>query len=501
MKKSPRFLLLVLSLILGQVASTAMAQDAPAIRDSIYSNVLKEKRIVQVVLPSSYKPNSKEKYDVVYVLDGGTNTNLTSQIQQNLEQEKYMPSTIVVGILNVDRNRDFTPTHVDNTPVSGGAANFLAFLKNELVPFINKNYPTTGENTLYGHSHSGTFAMYALLTDPQVFESYIAADPSFWWDNGYLVKLAAEKLSKTANFHQSLFITGREGSYPEMKIDAMDSVLQAKAPAELHWKVVGYPDETHGSVRLKSVYDGLKFTYAGYNVKHIVYHPMNGIILKDKPIKMWCFSNPALIRYTKDGTIPTQLSPNIEKEFTLAGPTDLHIKLFANRTKYDKAAQGHFSVGEALPASTKPKNTQSGGFQYAYYEGKWDKLPDFKKLKPTKSGLTDKDFEPKKLPSQATFACLIEGYIEVEQEGYYLFAIDVQGACRLSLGKQALIDYDGVQEMEHGQSYILPLEKGFYPIRLEYVQQASSRPARFRYLIPNSNEPISIPLERQYHCR
>ena len=481
----------------------ARAQDLPGKRDSINSAILNEKRIIQVVLPRGYKPGTADKYDVLYVLDGDGNTKLAMDVQRFIEDEAYMPKIIVVGVLNTDRNRDLTPTHVDDNKTSGGADKFLRFLKNELIPYINKTYPSNGDNTIFGHSFGGLFVTYALLNDPQVFQSYIAADPSYWWDKGYMNKVAIDKLSRIANFNKTFYITGREGEpYKGMGIVTMDSILKKNAPADLIWKDVPYPDETHGSVRLKSMYDGLKFTYAGYNTKGVEFHPMNGLLLKDKPVKIWYFNDPAKLRYTVDGTEPTLTSPKMEQEITLSGPATLKVKSFANREKYNKTTTGDFRIGMIKPVSLKPKNIKPGGFHYAYYEGEWDKLPDFKALKPIKTGITDTSFNIDKFPRQDNFALLIEGQVEVKDEGYYIFGLGSDDGSKLYLGNQLLIDYDGLHGSGDDKSYILYLQKGFYPIRLEYFQKDGGRELKLMYLTPgifNTKEPIAIPLQFQYN--
>ncbi len=90
------------------------------------------------------------------------------------------------------RDRDFLPVHVDDNALSGGADKFISFLKTELIPYINKTYPTNGTNSLYGHSYGGLFSMYTFLIEPELFETCFATDPSFWWNNDFAIKLAAE---------------------------------------------------------------------------------------------------------------------------------------------------------------------------------------------------------------------------------------------------------------------------------------------------------------------
>ncbi len=504
MNNSTRLFLALAITIISYLPGTSSAQDQPGKKDSIVSAILNEKRFIQVVLPAKYKPGSADKYDVLYVLDGDSNTKLAADMQRFIEEQAYMPPIIIVGVLNVDRDRDLTPTHVNDNKTSGGADKFLGYLQDELIPYINKTYPSTGDNTLFGHSFGGLFVMYALLNQPLVFKSYIAADPSFWWDKHYLNKPAIDKLHGVANLNRTLYMTGREDNLTGMGIPPMDTILKKYAPADLVWKLTAYPNETHGSVRLKSMYDGLKFTYADYNTKKPEFHPMNGTILKDKPIKIWLFwGDTSKVRYTMDGTEPTQASPKMGAEITLSGPGKLTAKQFSNRDKYDNAniATGEFKEGAYLPAVSKVKNAKPGGFHYNYYEGKWDKLPDFKKLKPVQSGLTDKDFDINKLPGKDNFALLIEGWLQIKEDGYYLFWLNSDDGSKLYINNQLLIDNDGLHSSDAGKSYILPLQKGFYPIRMEYFQKDGGRDLKLAYLTPSAISTMNvtpIPFELQY---
>lgn len=260
--------------------------------DSINSTILNEKRLVQVFVPKNYKTGNAAKYDVLYVLDGGNwNTGLIAKVQAFLEGERDVPATIIVSILGIDRNKDLTPTRIANWKTSGGAENFLGFIKDELIPYINQKYPSNGDNTLWGHSLGGLFVVNAMLNTPNTFKSYIAVDPSLWWDNNYIHKVAAAKLPGLKDSNVTLFMSGREGKEgATMKIDTMDLVLRNLAPNGLVWKSIRYPDETHSSVRFKSTYDGLKFSY-GWHSNGIDFHPMNGIVLKDKPVTLWYFGD------------------------------------------------------------------------------------------------------------------------------------------------------------------------------------------------------------------
>ncbi|WP_162386905.1 alpha/beta hydrolase-fold protein [Spirosoma endbachense] len=480
-----------------------MAQQVPGKRDSIHSEILKEKRYFQVVLPIGYDAASKKKYDVIYVLDGDWNTKLLSDVEQLLGEEGRIPHNIIVSIFNTDRNRDFLPTHNQSNQTSGGADQFLNFLKKELIPYINKTYPSDGENTLFGHSFGGLFVTYALLAEPQLFNSYIAADPSYWWDNNVILKMVPPKLTTLKVSDRMLYVTGREGSgMNDMRIPQMDSILKTYAPATLTWKLVAYPDESHGTVRLKSAYDGLKFSYPNYHKGGIVFHPMNGMLLKNKPISLWELSDTTNVRYTTDGTEPTRSSAQFKKENILTGPAKVIIRRMTQRPSSDESFSGNFVTSDYLPPGKLDRFMKPGGFNYAYYEGSWSKLPDFTILKPVKTGRIDTSFGLDKLPRQINFGLAIWGQLKIQEDGYYLFAIDADDGFKFYLENRLLIDYDGQHGGEAlGASYIVPLKKGFYHIRQEYFQKEGGRKLDFEYVSPGafaSKHSTGIPLALQY---
>lgn len=504
-KKRIRFFLLLLTIIAG-TANIANAQDTVRNAtnrgrlDSLNSNILKERRLIEVFVPEKFKPGSADKYDVLYVLDGGNwNTGLIMQLQRYLEGEANMPPTIIVSVLGIDRNKDLTPTHAGDLKTSGGADNFLSFFKNELIPYVDKTYPTNGDNTLWGHSFGGLFAIYALLNEPQLFKSYIAVDPSCWWDNSYLPKVAAGKLPGLTNLNATLFISGREGQgITEMKIDTMEMVLKKNAPAGLTWKIAAYANETHSSIRLKSTYDGLRFSYADYSNATIDFHPMNGIILKNDPIKILYFDQVANMYYTTDGTEPTRASAKMQPEITLYKPATVTVKLFSKRDRFSKTTVGYFKSGPIPRASSRVKDLKPGGFDYAYYEGKWDSLPDFKKIKPVKTG-NMRVLNVDSLPRQDDFALLINGQLETKEDGYYFFMLDADPGSKLYLGNQLLIQSDSIHTRR--KSFMIPLTKGFYPFRFEYIHKQGNRKFWLKYMPPSliiTKKPITIPFELQY---
>lgn len=489
---------------------TAPAQHQDVRHDTLYSEILNENRAIQIHFPKNYQPGTETRFDAIYVLDGEWNTSLTSTAYNFLAFAKFVPQDlIIIGINNSSkdntnlRDRDFTPTHTDYGPVSGGAEKFLGFIKNELLPYVHKTYPAKKEgSTLYGTSLGGLFVLYAFLMDPQLFKSYLTVEPSLWWDNNYLTDLAATKLDDMKGLNNTLWISSRDGIASEqMGIKGMDSVLTKKTPSGLMWTSVGYPNETHFSAIWKGIYDGLKFSYTGHLIEgSIRINPMNGIVLKEKPFHLWCYnlSADSLLRYTIDGTSPLWTSSRLKRENLLAfsETKTLNVRSFSPREDFNCVRTGHFEVGSVLPSLAKPKGAKSGGLRYSYYEGDWDTIPDLKKLKALRSGVANKDFDINKLSNSTNFVCELKGYLEITEEGYYTFEMESHDGTRVYVGDKLVIGNENVEDF--GERFIVPLDEGFYPFTIKYFHKKGGKPLMPVYIMPDGKNDYPIPLELLY---
>lgn len=179
---------------------------------------------LHIMLPGGYA-NSNKTYPVVYLMDSQWDFPLVSALYGEQYYDGFIPQMIIVGVTwgginpNPDslRARDYTPTNVKGTPQSGGADKFLSFMKEELFPFVEKNYRADkNDRTLVGCSLGGLFTMYALFTHPEMFQRYVAASPAFMWDNDVLYQYEKKYAASKNNPPAKLFmcVGGIERSVP-----------------------------------------------------------------------------------------------------------------------------------------------------------------------------------------------------------------------------------------------------------------------------------------------
>ena len=263
--------------------------------DSLYSNVLQESREIYIQLPESFNPESDVKYPVAYILDGDVMLNALHTVH-SYYNGGFIPEMILVGISNAEnRTRDLTTSELYErrgqayNQENGGAEKFAQFIESELIPFIEDKYPVTNYRTLIGHSYGGLFTVNMLLNHTDIFENYLAIDPSMDWDEQKLLQESKEILSQNSFVGKSLFVSlGGQLHMADTDItidnvmkDTTEFTLFARSNIELskiveankendldfYWKF--YPNDLHGTIPLPSIMDGLIDIFSWYQMEDI----------------------------------------------------------------------------------------------------------------------------------------------------------------------------------------------------------------------------------------
>lgn len=178
-----------------------------------------------------------------------------------------IPEMIVVAIQNVDRRRDFTPDKVITVRKnnSGGGERFLAFLEEELIPVLDKEYRTEPYRILFGHSLGGLLAAHTYMKDKTLFNAFIAADPSFGtWD----VETMDKKLEAVTENSFKRFLYLATANWGKRNIRNRDrhvrfyESLNSKCVGDFPAKMEYFEDENHRTVPLLAFYKGVSAIFA-----------------------------------------------------------------------------------------------------------------------------------------------------------------------------------------------------------------------------------------------
>jgi predicted alpha/beta superfamily hydrolase len=248
--------LLLLAIWAGQ--QPVCAQSAPLCIGETFtltSKALGETRRLNVYVPPIYHDSASIKLPVLYMPDGGLAEDFlhVAGLVQVLTSNGTMRPFILVGIENTERRRDLTgpttnPEDRKIAPRVSGSAAFRRFIRTELMPAIQQRYRTTAETAVVGESLAGLFVVETLLQEPDLFDAYLAFDPSLWWNNEYLVGQADKLLQAYSGPKKVLYLAA--GSQPDIADETrrLATTLRTVANPRISWRYEPRPQETHATI-------------------------------------------------------------------------------------------------------------------------------------------------------------------------------------------------------------------------------------------------------------
>ena len=267
-------LTLSLSVGCGRVIGNAPAEYAagdtllPHDELVIASRALGEDRPVNVYLPDAYAADTSRRFPVLYMPDGGTAEDfphVTATVDSMIAAGEIGP-ILVVGFANTVRRRDLTPpTSVAEdrkvAPVVGGAEATRTFLRDELIPEIERRYRVDSTRAVLGESLAGLFIVDTFFEAPDLFDVSLAISPSLWWDGQRRVRDAPGWLAAHPDLEARLYLTHADETDIAPHTAALAEALRAGATSRLDWSYVPRPDLSHGTIYRATKRDALRWAF------------------------------------------------------------------------------------------------------------------------------------------------------------------------------------------------------------------------------------------------
>ena len=227
---------------------------------TLFSKHLDKEMIIDVYLPAKYE-TSNEKYPVLFTCN--CNFLHVGGICADLVPKNYTPGMIVAFVRN-HSSEYLMPEKVERYASPGRADEFIAFFKDELIPFIDTHFRTQPFKIFYSGGFGGGFCIYTFLTQPDVFNAYIAASPSINYEGGsdFIQNNFKSFISKNNSENKYLYIGIDNDSALIPVVDKCVAVLKNTKLKGLNWEYHHFLDEEHSSIANKVIYHGLKYIFS-----------------------------------------------------------------------------------------------------------------------------------------------------------------------------------------------------------------------------------------------
>ena len=252
------------------LSGTGFAQTPPethpitiGVGHGIASEPLGETRAINVVLPARYDQEPGKHYPVLYLIDGGVEQDLlhVSGAAHLGALWGRSAEAIVVGVETKDRRKELVgptsdPELLKRYPTAGASAQFRAFLRDEVIPLIERSYRTNGRNAVLGESLAGLFILETYLNEPALFDAYAAIDPSLWWDNEALSKNAAALADDQREWPTLYMAMAKEQAEEPSAINRLLGILRPKVQ---NLCLAARPDLLHSTIYQQLTPQALQF--------------------------------------------------------------------------------------------------------------------------------------------------------------------------------------------------------------------------------------------------
>lgn len=292
----------------------------------LHSDIVQQDYELHILLPGGYISGIK-KYPVVYLMDSQWDFPLVKSLYGQHYYDGFIPELIIVGVTwggvnpNPDslRARDYTPTQEARLPQSGGADNFLAFIKKELFPFVETNYKAESKNrTLMGCSLGGLFTLYTLFSQPELFSGYAAASPAVGWDSEVLYKFEKEFARKKLPDSLRVYITigDVERSRPAYEKFAAQMINSNYASVSLKSKIL--ENTGHSGTKGETYSRGMQYVFERPNLN------LNAAVLNSYTGNYETVKGNKIELKNENGSLALYFSPNNKYTLYAASETEFY---------------------------------------------------------------------------------------------------------------------------------------------------------------------------------
>jgi predicted alpha/beta superfamily hydrolase len=333
--------------LLGQTASADGPTHPiqPVRIEKIASLKVGETREIWISLPDRYSESSG-KYAVLYMMDADFNFN--SGVIGGLRhaaQMGEMPEFIIVGIKNTNRSKDIFPeevTYPDGSKDGGRADQYLDFIREELIPHIEKNYRTENYRVLFGTSNTGFTTVYGLLRNPELANSYVAASATM--KVRFFIPKRDPLISGFKGGKRKLILVMGENDFPTILSGngELKETIDTLAPPDLscRFTVIG----NGGHVPPNALLEGLRGLFEGWKI---------GKTLSEKTFaEIRSQADQRLEKFGLPGRLPEEdlkdLGNSLLRERKFAKALDVFLYLVDG---YPRSADARVSLGDAYRQS------------------------------------------------------------------------------------------------------------------------------------------------------
>ncbi|MEM6517037.1 MAG: alpha/beta hydrolase-fold protein [Bacteroidota bacterium] len=344
---------------------------------TIESEHLNQMREIVIYKSANYDVTQSALFNVIYVFDAHDQALFDYAASVAQFAKEGHPGFLIVGIkatyiesLQYGRNNDLLPsgTTFRLGPAGGNADNYLQYVKNEVIPYVENNYRTLPRRTGVGHSLGASFLLYGMVNNPDLFDNYIAVSPNLSYDNNYLVSRLKNFDSKQFETPKYLYLSHANEAIDTSFWPGWKEAIQKAYPVvdELKnenfiVKTGSFPNKLHREGFIPAYLDALDYFFTTIENKQEkilsekTYEVTFRIKVPNKDDEIYITGNQESLAYWDPGKIKLKATEPFLREITLKVQDPVMAKF--TRGSWESEAWIKIEDGQAnFPIMKRPKD-------------------------------------------------------------------------------------------------------------------------------------------------
>ena len=202
------------------------------IQHSLESDILNTTRNIKIYIPEGYEMDSIKNYPLAIVLEEELLFNIYVGNSVLFAKKDKAPKQIVVGISMEETKGQDISFNRNTGQLTSTANNFYAFLRDEVIFYMESNYRTSPFISLFGEGYSANLISHFLKEDAAFINSFICINPSFSdFIGGELQSYNLDKFSRKDNTFY--FYTNNSTSFSTDKQSKIGQIQTALSGVEI----------------------------------------------------------------------------------------------------------------------------------------------------------------------------------------------------------------------------------------------------------------------------
>ena len=217
--------------------------------------------------------------------------------------------------------------------------------------------------------------------------------------------------------------------------------------------------------------------------------PYQRIFIEPLTVKIENIEQGTLLRYTLDGSTPDLASDEAPGSLIIGESCELKLRAWNRHGEARETYSIPFNQATITPNIEIDEERLKNGLVYEVFEGSFKRLSNLTNQVSVKKGISSELKTIEVADRETDFGLKYRGFIKIPEKGLYTFYLTSDDGSRLKIGDTVVAELNVLSDLDPWMSEgNIALDKGFYPIEIDYFQYRKRSRLELKYKNNNGTQ-------------